>query len=98
VMLHLVGFLLAAPLPAVGFVLGGIALRRVHPRRAKLLGIAGVTALVLFTIFQIIFDPYSAGDNAGVAGLVQRALATVVVGTIGVLGIVAARTPSTPAS
>jgi hypothetical membrane protein len=95
VMLHLVGFLVAAPLPAVGFVLGGIALRRIRPRVAALLGIAGVSALVLFTVFQIIFDPYSAGDNAGVAGLVQRALATVVIGTIGALGVIAARTPRT---
>jgi len=92
VMLHLVGFLLAAPLPAVGFVLGGIALRRIRPRVATLLGVAGVSALVLFIVFQMIFDPYSAGDNAGVAGLVQRVLATVVVGTIGVLGLAVLRT------
>ena len=95
VMLHLVGFLLAAPLPAVGFVLGGIALRRIRPRVATLLGVAGVSALVLFIVFQMIFDPYSAGDNAGVAGLVQRVLATVVVGTIGVLGVIVGRTPRT---
>ena len=93
VMLHLVGFLFAATIPAIGFVLGGIALRRSRPRVATLLGVAGVTALVLFAVFQVIFDPYSAGDNAGVAGLVQRALATVVVGTIGALGVIAARAP-----
>jgi hypothetical membrane protein len=95
VMLHLVGFLLAAPLPAIGFVLAGIALRRSRPRVATPLGVAGVSALVLFAVFQLIFDPYSAGYNAGVAGLVQRVLATVVVGTIGALGIIAARTPRT---
>lgn len=95
VMLHLIGFLLAAPLPAVGFVLGGLALRRARPRLATLLGVAGVSALVLFTVFQIIFDPYSAGDNAGVAGLVQRILATVLVGTIATLGIAAFRTRPT---
>jgi hypothetical membrane protein len=95
VMLHLVGFLLAAPLPAIGFVLAGIALRRSRPRVATLLGVAGVSALVLFAVFQLIFDPYSAGDNAGVAGLVQRVLATVVVGTIGALGIIADRIPRT---
>jgi hypothetical membrane protein len=95
VMLHLLGFLFAAPLPAIGFVLGGIALRRNRPRVATLLGVAGVSALVLFTVFQVIFDPYSAGDNAGVAGLVQRMLATVVIGTVGVLGAIAARSRRT---
>ena len=92
VMLHLVGFLLAVVLPAVGFVLGGIALRRIRPRLATLLLVAGPLALALFVVFQVIFDPYSAGDNTGVAGLVQRVLITVVLATVSVLGIAAART------
>lgn len=95
VMLHLVGFLFAVVLPAVGFVLGGIALRRTRPRLSALLLVAGPLALALFVVFQVIFDPYSAGDNTGVAGLVQRLLITVVLATVSVLGIAAFRTRST---
>jgi hypothetical protein len=91
VMLHLAGFLLAVPLPAVGFVLAGIALRRIRPFIATWLVIAGFAALVLFTVFMVIFDPYAAGSNEGVAGVVQRTLVTLMLATVSMLGIVALR-------
>lgn len=91
VMLHLVGFLLAVVLPAVGFVVLGLGLRRAHPALSRLLLVTGPVALALFVWFQIVFDPYAAGDNTGYAGLVQRALITVVLGTWSVIGVVAAR-------
>jgi hypothetical membrane protein len=91
VLLHLVGFLLAVVLPAIGFVLAGIALRRTRRRLSTLLLVAGPLALALFVVFQVIFDPYSAGDDIGVAGLVQRLLITVVLASVSVLGLAAFR-------
>jgi hypothetical membrane protein len=96
VMLHLAGFLLAVPLPAAGFVLGGIALRRDRPRIATWSIAAGALALVLFVVFMVIFDPYSAGSGEGVAGLVQRVLITVVLATVSMLGIAAVRRSASP--
>ena len=82
VLMHLVGFLLAVVVPAVGFVLLAIALRRTRPRLALVLAIGAVLALALFVLFQATFDPYSAGDNTGYSGLIQRALVTVVLATV----------------
>jgi hypothetical protein len=80
-MLHLLGFLLAVPLPAVGFILAGAALRRTD-RRLAADGIAGgATAHVLFAVFMAIFDASGAGGNEGVAGLVQRLLILVALAT-----------------
>jgi hypothetical membrane protein len=84
-MLHLLGFLLAVPLPAVGFVLAGVALRRTH-RGLAITGIAGgATTLVLFAVFMAIFDASGAGGNEGVAGLVQRLLILTALATQSVL-------------
>lgn len=91
VMLHLAGFLLAIPVPAVGFLLGGIALRRDAPRLGGLLVVAGVAALALFGWFMVIFDPYSAGSGAGYAGVVQRLVITVVLGAWAMIGVSAWR-------
>lgn len=91
VMLHLTGFLLAIPVPAVGFLIAGIALRRIDRPLAVVLIVAGPLALALFGWFMAIFDPYSAGDNTGIAGLVQRILITVVLGTWSVFGVAAWR-------
>jgi len=86
-MLHLSGFLLAVPLPAVGFVLAGLALRR-HSRRLARVGIVGGAAsLVLFAVFMAVFDATGAGGNVGVAGLVQRALILVTLATLSTLSI-----------
>jgi hypothetical protein len=76
VMLHLVGFLLAVPLPAVGLIIAGIGMRKERP--ASIIAIAGgILTLVLFAAFMATFDPYSAGDNSGISGLLQRTLVTV---------------------
>lgn len=80
VMLHLVGFLLAVGGAVVGFGIAAVALRSTWSTGAVVLAIAAVAALGLFVVFMVIFDPYSAGDNAGVAGLVQRLLVTAVLG------------------
>jgi heme/copper-type cytochrome/quinol oxidase subunit 4 len=80
-MLHLLGFLLAVPLPAVGFILAGAALRRTD-RRLAVVGIAGgAVTLGLFAVFMAIFDASGAGGNEGVAGLVQRLLILVALAT-----------------
>jgi len=80
VMLHLLGFLLAIPVPAVGFVLLGIALRRT--RLFPVLIAGAVATIALFTLFMATFDPYSAGDNSGMSGLIQRVLVTVALGVV----------------
>ena len=82
VILHLVGFLLAVGGAVVGFGIAAVALRSTWRSGAVVLAIAGAAALALFVVFMVIFDPYSAGDNAGVAGLVQRLLVTAVLGGI----------------
>lgn len=84
-MLHLLGFLSAVPLPAVGFILAGAALRGTH-RGLAITGIAGGAAtLALFAVFMAIFDASGAGGNEGVAGLVQRLLILVALATQSVL-------------
>ncbi len=91
VMLHLAGFLLAVVLPASGFIVAGLSLRAYWRVTSTWLLIAGPAALGLFALFMVIFDPYSAGANAGYAGLVQRALITVVLGMQAMLGLAAWR-------
>jgi hypothetical protein len=86
VLLHLVGFLLAIPAAGIGFVLLGLALRRERPRLGILLLATGPLVIALFVWFMAIFDPYSAGDNVGYAGLVQRLVITVVLAVWTVLG------------
>ncbi|KRB36424.1 DUF998 domain-containing protein [Microbacterium sp. Root180] len=84
-MLHLLGFLLAVPVPAIGFLFAGAALRRVSPRLATVGFVGGALTLVLFVVFQLTFDATGAGGNDGVAGLVQRALILVALATQSVL-------------
>ncbi|MFB9273517.1 DUF998 domain-containing protein [Cohnella cellulosilytica] len=93
VLMHLAGFLLALVIPVVSFILFGILLWKEYGARflALLLFLAGALTLAFFIIFQIIFDPYSSGENTGMAGLVQRALAVVVLAMFTILGIVGAR-------
>jgi hypothetical protein len=103
--LHSLGFLLAVGAPAVGFVLAGLALRDDAPSVARALLVAGPVALVLLALFLATFDPVAAGAGDGIAGLVQRVLVSVVLGTLGALGWRAARprvrglpVPSSPAT
>jgi len=91
VMLHLLGFLLAVPVPAVGFVVLGIALRREHRRLSILSIVIGVLTLTLFVAFMITFDPYSAGDNTGYSGVLQRVLVTVVLAAVTLVAATAIR-------
>lgn len=86
-MAHLSGFLLAVPLPAVGLVLGGIALRRSVPRLAAVGITGGTLALVLFVAFQVTFDATGAGGNAGVSGLIQRALILVTLASLSAVAV-----------
>lgn len=90
-MLHLTGFLLAVPLPAVGFVLAGLALRRDARGLATVGIVGGAASMVLFGIFMATFDATGAGGNDGVAGLVQRALIVVTLSTLSILTVRAAR-------
>ncbi|MDW4571789.1 DUF998 domain-containing protein [Microbacterium sp. M3] len=80
-MLHLLGFLLAVPLPATGFVLAGLALSRTSRGPAVSALAGGVIALILFGVFMATFDATGAGGNEGISGLIQRALITVVLAT-----------------
>ena len=77
VMLHLVGFLLGIPVPAVGLVLLGLGWWRERRALAITLIAGGVVTMGLFALFMATFDPYSAGDNTGISGVIQRTLVTV---------------------
>jgi Protein of unknown function (DUF998) len=84
-MLHLSGFLLAVPLPALGFLFAAAAVRRDRPRLALAGVIGGILTFVLFAIFMMTFDATGAGGNDGIAGLIQRALIVVAMITQSVL-------------
>jgi len=94
-MMHSLGFLLAIGAPAAGFVLAAAVTRRTDPALSRLMLLAGAGAAALLVIFLATFDPQSAGDNEGTAGLVQRVLITVVLGTIAAIGIRATGAPRT---
>jgi hypothetical protein len=83
---HLVGFLLAVGAPGLAYVLAGLALHRVDPWLARLLLVAGPLTLLLLVGFMATFDPMSAAENQGVAGLVQRALISVSLATSALIG------------
>lgn len=95
-MLHLLGFLFAVPLPALGFILAGVVLRRSDSRLATIGVAGGVVALALFVVFQLTFDASGAGGNDGVSGLVQRVLILVVLATQSALVVGVARRASEP--
>ena len=80
--MHSLGFLLAVGFPSVGLLLAGTALRRSRPMLGRGLLGAGLSSLVLFTVFLGTFDPEAAGAGHGVAGLVQRLLVTLVLGAV----------------
>lgn len=106
VMLHLLGFLLAIGMPGIGFLVAGLTLRSVWPRFSVWLLTASALTVGGLVIFQLIFDPYRAGENSGFAGLEQRIVAIVVLGTIAALGVAVSQrsansekarsTPTTP--
>lgn len=94
VVLHLVGFLLAVGAPALGYLLAGLALRQADPGLARLLLVAGPLTMVLLGAFMATFDPMSAAENQGVAGLTQRALVTVSLAATAALGYRAWTSPA----
>jgi len=74
--LHLVGFLLGAATPILGFLFTGLLLRRV-PRWRRfgnwmLLG--SPLTLALLILYFMTFSPTAAGARTGVAGLTERIL------------------------
>ena len=89
--LHSLGFLLAIGAPAVGFVLAALVLRDADRPLSRALLLAGPAALALMVLFLATFDPEAAGENEGVAGLVERILITLVLGTIAAVGWRASR-------
>ncbi|QIG39750.1 DUF998 domain-containing protein [Microbacterium sp. 4R-513] len=93
-MLHLLGFLLAVPLPAAGFLLAAVALRRSDPRLAVVGVVGGIVSLALFAVFMATFDATGAGGNDGIAGIVQRALILVVLATQSALVVGVTRRPA----
>jgi hypothetical protein len=90
-MLHSLGFLLAIGAPAVGFVLAALVLRDADRPLSRALLLAGPGALAIMALFLATFDPEAAGENEGVAGLVERLLITLVLGTIAAIGSRAGR-------
>ncbi|WP_380165531.1 DUF998 domain-containing protein [Jannaschia sp. R86511] len=96
VLIHLVGFLLAIPAAGVGFVVLGAALLPTSPGLARVLLGAGPVSLALFVWFMVVFDPYTAGDGSGYAGVLQRVLITLLLATWGVLGVAARRRAPEP--
>lgn len=97
-MLHLLGFLLAIAMPGIGFLVAGVSLRRAWPRFSVWLYAASALSIGGLVLFQLIFDPYRAGENVGWAGLEQRIVAVIVLGTIAALGVQAARSSRTTTS
>jgi hypothetical protein len=97
IMPHAAGFLLAMGAPIVGFLALGWQLGR-EPRfetLGHLLVAAAPVTLALLTCWFRSFDPEASGQGRGVAGLLQRILATEVLGVLAVLGW-SVRAGSTP--
>lgn len=91
VLLHLVGFVLAIPIPAAGFALLAVSLRREDRASSIALGLGAAATLALFVLFMVTFDPYSAGDNTGISGLLQRLLVSVALVTVSAIAVRATR-------
>ncbi|SEQ85929.1 DUF998 domain-containing protein [Microlunatus flavus] len=97
IMLHLLGFVIAVPLPALGLVLAGVHLRGSSTRLSAVGIVGGLVTLVLFVVFQATFDASGAGGNEGVSGLVQRALVLTVMAAVSVLVVAVSRPPAAAA-
>jgi len=82
--MHSLGFMLAMGMPAIGFLLVGRTLRASDRVTSTWLYIAAPLTFGLFVIFLATFNTGAGGDN-GVAGLVQRVLCVLAVGTAATL-------------
>jgi hypothetical protein len=73
---HMMGFLLGSGAPVIGFVMAGLAFRRVAAWRAfgSWLLVAGPLTLVLLVIAQATFSQTAIMAGVGVAGLTERFL------------------------
>src|SRR5579883_1275626 len=88
---HGFGYLLAAGVPAIGFLEAGLALRSPDLKwLSAWLIIAGPTTLCLFALSLISFDPEKARRGVGYAGLIQRILLSEVLVTFAAIGVAAA--------
>ena len=84
---HFVGFIMACVCPAVSFAVAGLYLRK-RPgwrRAGGVLLAAAPLALLLSGAFLMSFEPQAAGRGEGFAGLIQRALITLVTGAFAFL-------------
>jgi hypothetical protein len=75
-LLHSVGFFLAAATPVLSFLVAGLLLRRV-PRWRRFgdwLLLGSPLTLALLVLFFTTFNPTTSGAGRGVGGLVQRVL------------------------
>ena len=92
ILLHTLGFLLAAALPGIGFMVGARALRgTAHRGLAAWLWFAGPATLAGVAGYMATFDAVDAGLNVGVAGLVERILLLVLMGSIAAIGLTGVR-------
>lgn len=94
VLVHLVGFLLAVGAAALGYILAGLTLRQADPGVARILLVAGPLTMILLGAFMATFDPMSAAENQGAAGLTQRALVTVSLAATAAIGYRAWSSPA----
>ncbi|MGF6883225.1 putative membrane protein [Nocardia sp. GAS34] len=89
IMPHTLGFLLAVGTPIISFPMTGSYLRK-HPRWRSigtLLHVAGPLTLLLTIAYFATFTPTADGAEHGIAGLVERVLATEVLLCFAILGI-----------
>jgi hypothetical protein len=92
---HLMGFAVSSAAPVVGFLVAGLVLRRI-PRWRRLsswLLVASPIALVLMVLFFATFNPEAAGENIGIAGLVERIQILVLLALYAAMGWLAFRRP-----
>lgn len=90
---HSLGFLLAAGVPIVAFLVAGRYFRQLPGWRrfGTWLRLGSPVTLVLFAAFFATFDATAEGAEHGVAGLVQRLLVLQVLGWFVAMGVIAAR-------
>ena len=85
---HTLGFLLAAVLPGTGFMVAARALRgTAYHRLAVWLWVAGPLTLIGVAGYLATFNATDAGNNVGVAGLVERVLLAVLMITLAAIGL-----------
>jgi hypothetical protein len=91
ILVHTLGFVIATALPGAGFIVAARALRTTaYHRQAVWLWIAGPVSFAGLVAFMATFNATDAGDNVGVAGLIQRVLVTVVLIPITAIGWIGA--------